>query len=175
MEDNSGKFKSGGSSKYDESMSLYLKNIKEYEEVVGLKDMMTAMSNKVNPEQFAAKYFQPGSGYNLTLLKNQLGPDNVNWTTFEKSFKASLLRDPSNIKSTIKQWQTKDPDGLKTLLDDTEIEDLIKLGDTAETMNNSIVIKAFENQSSNTVANTRELVNTLLKQAEGKNLILIQR
>jgi hypothetical protein len=170
MEDNSGKFKSGGSSKYDESMSLYLKNIKEYEEIVGLKDMMTAMSNKIDPEQFASKYFQPGSGYNLTLLKNQLGPDNVNWTTFEKSFKASLLRDPSNIKSTIKQWQTKDPDGLKTLLDDTEIEDLIKLGDTAETMNNSIVIKAFENQSSNTVANTRELVNTLLKQAEGKNL-----
>ena len=80
---------------------------------------------EVNPEEFAAKYFQPGSGYNLTLLKNQLGPDNVNWTTFEKSFKASLLRDPSNIKSTIKQWQTKDPDGLKTLLDDTEIEDLI--------------------------------------------------
>jgi len=170
MEDNTGKFKNGGSSKYNDSMSLYLKNIKDYEDVVGLKDMMTAMSNKVDPEQFAAKYFQPGSGYNLTLLKNQLGPDNVNWTTFEKSFKASLLRDPTNIKATIKKWQTQDPDGLKTLLDDTEIEDLIKLGNTAETMNNSIVIKAFENQSSNTVANTKELVNTLLKQAEGKNL-----
>ena len=170
MDDNSGKFKNGGSEAYNDAMRLHLAGIKDYERVAGLKDMQKAIANNTSPEEFAAKFFHPNSGFDLTLLKNSIGKNNVDWIAFEKSFKASLLRDPQNIKATINNWQVKDPDGLKALLSKSEIEDLIKIGDTAEVMNNSIVMKAFENQSSNTVANTRELINTLIKQAEGKNI-----
>ena len=171
MDDNSGKFKNGGSEAYNDAMRLHLKGIDDYERVVGLNDMHMAIDNKISPELFAAKYFHPNSGFDLNLLKQSIGgAKNVDWIAFEKSFKASLLRDPQNIKATINNWQVKDPDGLKALLSKSEIEDLIKIGDTAEVMNNSIVMKAFENQSSNTVANTRELINTLIEQAEGKNI-----
>tara|TARA_R110002167_G_scaffold113607_1_gene286818 strand:- start:441 stop:3815 length:3375 start_codon:yes stop_codon:yes gene_type:complete len=170
MDDNTGKFKNGGSKKYNNSMSVHLENLKSYESVVGLKDMQTAIGNKISPDQFASKYFQPGSSYNLTLLKEALEPDNINWTAFEKSFKASLIRNPKEIKRTIQAWQQKDPDGLSTLLKPNEIDDLLKLSETANAMENSIVQKAFQNQSDNTLANTQELVTSLLKQAEGKNI-----
>ena len=166
MVDNSGKFKSGGSNKYNKAMSLYLRTIDDYEKVMGLKNMQMAISNKINPEEFATKFFQPGNGYDLVLLKEALGPDNVNWMAFEKSFKANLLRDGGEIKKTLNLWQKQDPDGLSTLLKPKEIDDLMSLGDTFETMNNSLVKKAFENQSSNTIANTRELVNQLVKTAD---------
>jgi len=170
MDDNTGKFKNGGSSKYNNAMSIHLNNIKNYESVVGLKDMQMAISNKISPDQFASKFFEPGSSYNLTLLKEALGPDNVNWTAFEKSFKANLLRNPKEIKNTIQAWQAKDPDGLSTLLRPDEIDDLLKLSETANAMENSIVQKAFQNQSDNTVANTQELVNSLLRQAKGEKI-----
>ena len=166
MDDNTGKFKNGGSTKYDDAMSLHLENLKSYESVVGLKDMQTAIGNKIPADQFAAKYFHPGSSYNLTLLKETLGPDNVNWVAFEKSFKANLLRNPKEIKNTIQAWQQKDPDGLSTLLKPDEIDELLKLSETANAMENSIIQKAFQNQSDNTVANTQELVNELLEQAK---------
>ena len=166
MDDNTGKFKNGGSTKYNDAVSVHLKNIKDYESVVGLKDMQMAISDKISPDQFAAKFFHPGSSYNLNLLKEALGPDNVNWVAFEKSFKANLLRNPKEIKNTIQAWQAKDPDGLNTLLKPDEIDDLLKLSETANAMENSIVQKAFQNQSDNTVANTQELVNSLVKQAE---------
>ena len=166
MDDNTGKFKSGGSAKYNEAMSLHLDNLKSYYSIVGLKDMQTAISNKIAPDEFASKFFHPGSSYNLKLLKDSLGPDNVNWTAFEKSFKANLIRDPKEIKNIIQAWQKKDPDGLSTLLKPDEIDDLLKLSETANAMDNSIIQKAFQNQSDNTVANTQELVNSLLKQAK---------
>ena len=47
-----------------------------------------------------------------------------------------------------------------------EIDELLKLSETANAMENSIIQKAFQNQSDNTVANTQELVNELLEQAK---------
>ena len=165
MEDNSGKFKNGGSSKYNKSMNLYLQNLKQYEDALGLKDMHLAMSNKMSPQEFAAKYFQPGSGYNIMMLKEALGPDNLNFTAFQQSFKSQLLRDQDNLVTTIQNWQKLDPDGLKALLGD-DVDELLKIGNTFEVMNNSVVKKAFENQSSNTVANTKEVVKNIIETAK---------
>ena len=170
MDDASGTLSNGGGSLYKKNLNLYLNSIKQYEQVTGLKNMQMAISNKVNPEDFALRFFQPGSGYDLTLLKNSLGKNNVNWTTFEKSFKASLLRDPKNLRKTLETWQKKDPDGLKTLIDDTELEDLFALADTFDTMNNSIIAEAFANQSKNTVANTAEVVKRLVTTAKKKDI-----
>ena len=170
MDDASGTFSNGGGSLYKKNLNLYLNSIKQYEQVTGLKNMQMAISNKVNPEDFALRFFQPGSGYDLTLLKNSLGKNNVNWTAFEKSFKASLLRDPKNLRKTLETWQKKDPDGLKTLIDDTELEDLFALADTFDTMNNSIIAEAFANQSKNTVANTAEVVKRLVTTAKKKDI-----
>jgi len=170
MDDASGTFSNGGGSAYKKNLNLYLNSIKQYEQVTGLKNMQMAISNKVNPEEFASRFFQPGSGYDLALLKKALGDKNVNWTAFEKSFKASLLRDPKNLKKTLETWQKKDPDGLKTLIDDTELEDLFALSDTFDTMNNSIIAEAFANQSKNTVANTAEVVKRLVTTAKNKNI-----
>ena len=169
MEDNSGKFKNGGSSEYNKSMNLYLQNLRQYEDALGLKDMHLAMGNKMSPQEFAAKYFEPGSGYNIAMLKEMLGPDNINFAAFQKSFQAKLLRDPDNLVSTIQNWQKLDPEGLVALLGD-DVDELLKIGNTFDVMNNSVVKKAFENQSSNTVANTAEVVNEIVQTAKRANI-----
>ena len=66
------KFKNGGSKKYNDSMNLYLQNLRQYEDALGLKDMHLAMGNKMSPQEFAAKYFEPGSGYNIAMLKRSV-------------------------------------------------------------------------------------------------------
>ena len=171
MDDNSGKFKNGGSDKYNKAMAVHLKNLNEYEKIVGLNDMQMAISNKMTPETFAERFFHPNSGFDLNLLKQALnGEKNVNWMAFEKSFKASLLRDPNNIKQTLTKWQAQDPDGLSALLKPKEIDELMKIGETAEIMNNSVIMKAFNNQSSNTVANTDEIITHLVEEATKKRI-----
>jgi len=169
MEDNSGKFKNGGSKKYNDSMNLYLQNLRQYEDALGLKDMHLAMGNKMSPQEFAAKYFEPGSGYNIAMLKEVLGPDNLNFAAFQKSFQAKLLREKENLVTTIQNWQKLDPEGLTALLGD-DVDELLKIGNTFDVMNNSVVKKAFENQSSNTVANTKEVVNEIINTAKRANI-----
>jgi len=171
MDDSTGKFLNGGSEKYRKAVGAYLQDTAHFEKVTGLKNMIQAIDDNITPEQFASKFFKPGSAYDLKMLSDQLGGmNNINFASFVKSFQANLLRNPTKIREVIEEWKHLDPDGLKVLLDEKQIDDLLALGGTAETMNNSMVKEAFLNQSSNTMANTKEIVTEVLDIAKKKKI-----
>ena len=171
MDDGTGKFLNGGGPKYRKAVGAYLQDTAHFEKVTGLKNMIQAIDDNITPEQFASKFIKPGSVYDLKLLSDQLGGmKNVNFNTYVKSFQANLLRNPTKIREVIEDWKHLDPDGLKVLLDEKQIDDLLALGSTAETMNNSLVKEAFLNQSTNTMANTAEIVKEVIKIANSKNI-----
>ena len=171
MDDSTGEFLNGGGPKFRKALSAYLQDTLEMEKITGMKNMVQAMDDGINPQDFASRFFIPGSSYDIVSLSKHIGGmNNINFNTYVKSFHGQLLRDPKKIREIIESWQKLDPEGLKVLLRPDQIDDLLSLGDTAVNMGNSMVQKAFTNQSTNTIANTKEVIGEVLKLARDKKI-----
>ena len=177
MDDSTGEFLNGGGPKFRKALSAYLQDTLEMEKITGMKNMVQAMDDGINPQDFASRFFIPGSSYDIVSLSSKMGGFdkagqhlNVNFNSYIKSFHGQLLRDPKKIREVIESWQKIDPEGLEILLRPDQIEDLLNLGDTAVNMGNSVVQKAFTNQSQNTIANAKEVLKEVIGLAKAKKI-----
>ena len=179
MDDGTGEFLNGGGPKFRKALSVYLQDTLEMEKITGMKNMVQAMDDSINPQDFASRFFEPGSSYDIVSLSKKMGGfnkvgehNNVNFNSYIKSFHGQLLRDPKKIREVIESWQKIDPEGLNVLLKPNQVDDLLNLSDTAMNMDNAIVQKAFTNQSQNTIANANEVLNEVLRLAKTKKLAM---